>query len=89
VRMARPMQRIRARLDAVSRAETALGHAVQELAPPGARVAWHMNGRHVGVVIRNGYYGRVFVRNERTGREYWIGAYALRDVIAASREGGK
>lgn len=42
--------------------------------PPGRRVAWKRNGLYEGVVVQNGWRGRIKVNNSRTNREYWIEA---------------
>lgn len=62
-----------------TRAEDALNAAVARRFKPGMTV--HVeHGDHatpVVVVDADGWYGRVRVRNEKTGREYAIDAYRL------------
>jgi hypothetical protein len=75
--LARSMDRLRA-------AERALGETLLREYPVGGAVCWLSNGPTVryGRVLMHGHGDRLCVRNELTGKSYWIGAYNVRQAEA-------
>lgn len=41
--------------------------------PLEAKVGWSRNGYHQGVVVHHDGHGRIKVKSDRSGKEYWIG----------------
>ena len=58
-------------------AEKALHTAIEERFAPGARVHVRWGDHKVKAVALSTAWGRVEVRNEATGREYWVDATRL------------
>ena len=50
--------------------------------PLGAQLKWKRGSLQSGVVLQHGQGDRIKVRNERTGREFWIYAFS---VVEAQR----
>jgi hypothetical protein len=45
--------------------------------PEGGPIRWDRNGIHSGTVVMHSGGKRIKVRNERTGKEFWIYAYSI------------
>ena len=61
------------------KAGAAISAAMKARYGEGAPISWDRHGIHSGSVVMLGHYDRVKVRNERTGKEFWIYANAILD----------
>jgi hypothetical protein len=59
------------------KASDAIAAAMKSRYGSGARISWNRHGVHTGSVVMLGYEDRVKVRNERTGKEFWIYAHDI------------
>lgn len=66
-------------------AEEHLRDTIKASFPPGANIFWVMRGgQQTGTVVRP-CGDRILVRNDRTGKEYFVHAY----VLTSEYQGGK
>lgn len=59
-------------------AENALSEVIKAEYPIGSPIAWEMSGDvRLGTVVRHGYGDRINVKNQQSGKTYWIYAYRI------------
>lgn len=72
-------------LENLREAEEHLRDAIEESFPAGTNIFWVMRGgQQTGTVVRP-CGDRILVRNDRTGKEYFVHAY----VLTSEYQGGK
>ena len=68
--------RLKAARKAAQEAEDRYRKVIRDVCPIGSRVCWtYHNGLHCGPVLMHSHDTRIKVRNDLTGKEYWIDAY--------------